>query len=155
MERLCDFYVFYVVLAKVFCAYPKVRVWIILVPNSDGSSPKTTSPAELKKFELKPGPNLGPSEKVKPEPRRASNFYSLKAPIFWALAWIEPEPFSKCRARALQKRPGPGSDPSLLPTYQVLTKSTFKMHLLKNICFTRIFSNYVYHQQQHLRSAVV
>ena len=38
--------------------------------TSDGSSPKKTSPgrAQALKVEVKPGPILGPSEKVKPEP---------------------------------------------------------------------------------------
>ena len=38
--------------------------------NSDGSSPKKTSPGQARALnvELEPGPSLGPSEKVEPEP---------------------------------------------------------------------------------------
>ena len=81
--------------------------------------------ARALKVEHEPGPSLGPSKKVEPEPRRASNFYSMKAPIFWALLKesspslgpsqnVEPEPSKKSRA---EHEPSLGSDPSLKKTY--------------------------------------
>ena len=75
--------------------------------------------ARALKVELELGPSLGPSKKVKPEPQRAYNFYSMKAPIFWALLKesspsldpsqnVEPEPSKKSRA---EPEPSLGSDP--------------------------------------------
>ena len=62
--------------------------------------------ARVLKVELEPGPSLGPSEKVEPEPRWASDFYYIKAQIFWAL--LKKSSPSLGRARALQKKAGPG-----------------------------------------------
>ena len=58
--------------------------------------------ARALKVELKPGPSLGPSEKVKPEPRQASKFYFIHAPIFWALLKKSSPP----------KKASPGPSPS-------------------------------------------
>ena len=80
---------------------------------SDGSTPKNTSPGRARALKVELGPSLGPFKKV--EPRRASNFYSMKAPIFWALLKesslgpsqnVEPEPSKKSRAWA-EPEPNP------------------------------------------------
>ena len=70
------------------------------------------SRAKALKVKLKPGLSLGIFENIKPEPWWASNFYSIKSPIFCALLkklnlnWlIEPNSFSKCKACLLSKNP--------------------------------------------------
>ena len=73
--------------------------------------------ARALKVELEPGLSLGTSEKVEPETWRASKFYSIKAPIFWAL--LKKSSLSLDQAWALLQMlssspPKKGSDPSLL-----------------------------------------
>ena len=60
---------------------------IYLVTNSDGPSPKRSSPSGSRalKVELEPRPSPGSSNKFEPESWRASTFYFIKTQIFWAL----------------------------------------------------------------------
>ena len=102
---------------------------VMVLSIYDGSSPKKTSPGRALKVDFKPGPSLGPSEKVKPEPSRASNFYCIQAPIFCGL--FKKSSLSLDRALSLLTMSSPSPPKKCESFFEPSLGSDSSLHSLK------------------------